>query len=311
MIGMLGEALIDLISGKGTDGQECFYPYPGGCALNTAVAASRLGASVLYLGKLSSDMFGEQMQRYFIQNGVFLKESWCRCKENSMIGFAKLDANGAASYAFYSEGTTPTALNADEIVSVLQRETNLHFLHIGSVSLALDIPGAQILNALKTFTKRPFIFLDPNVRSSAITDFGTYRKRMAEIFSVSDLIKLSDEDLELLFPQVPEEQAIGMLLSGGTSHVVLTRGRNGLSWFSASGFTCRQKAKEVLVVDTVGAGDTVSGAILAYLERHGLDVPSHITLSDARTALAFASAAAAVTCSRKGCNPPMQSEIVM
>ena len=311
MIGILGEALIDFISVKGIDDADCFQSHCGGCALNAATAASRLGSSVLYIGKLSADMFGQQMRQHFIENNVRLNESLCGCAANSMIGFAKLDAHGAASYVFYSEGTTPTVLDAHEIAAVFASEPNLNFLHIGSVALALKQSGEEILKALSSLQNLPFIFLDPNVRPTVIADFAAYRSRLLAVASLSDIIKLSDEDLHFLYPEIPERRAIDDLLSKGAAHVVLTRGKHGMDWYAASGYACAETAIDVPIVDTVGAGDTVSGAILSYLEGKGLKDSSRITLSQAKEALHFASAAAAVTCSRKGCDPPTRSEVVI
>ncbi len=309
MIGILGEALIDFISGIGVDGKECYYPYSGGCALNAATAASRLGADVLYIGKLSQDMFGQKMQSHFIENHVRLKKSLCSVVENSMIGFAKLDPSGAASYVFYSQGTTPTVLTKDEILAVLKEEPQVRFLHIGSVALALDASGEHIRQALRTHIPSPFIFLDPNVRPTVIADFGTYRMRLLDVASMAQLIKLSHEDLQSIYPQLTEREGVMALLSLGAAHVVLTRGKDGLTWFSRSGFSCHVDAVDIKVVDTVGAGDTVSGAILTFLEENALYDPSMITEKLAKAALGFASAAAAVTCSRKGCDPPRRNEV--
>ena len=309
MIGILGEALIDFIGGKGLDGNECYYPYSGGCALNAATAAARLGSSVLYIGKLSADMFGQKMQAHFTDNNVKLVKTLCGVVENSMIGFARLDSSGAASYVFYSQGTTPTVLTAEEIVNAIYSENNLAFLHIGSVALALDISGEQIRKAMRMLKNPPFIFMDPNVRPTVIKDFDTYRERVLDVASLAQMIKLSHEDLELLYPGISENEAVDSLLAGGASHVVLTRGKDGLTWFAKKGFSTHVEAIDNQIVDTVGAGDTVSGAILTYLEENGLTDPSTITVDQAREALRFASVAASVTCSRKGCDPPRRHEV--
>jgi fructokinase len=309
MIGILGEALIDFIGGKGLDGNECYYPYSGGCALNAATAASRLGSSVIYIGKLSADMFGQKMQAHFTKNNVKLVAAFCGVAENSMIGFARLDSNGAASYVFYSQGTTPTVLTSEEIKAAIDSEPSLTFLHIGSVALALDTSGEQIRTAMHTLKKTPFIFMDPNVRPTVIADFDTYRERVLDVATLAQMIKLSHEDLELLYPGISEKEAVGSLLAGGTSHVVLTRGKDGLTWFAKSGFSTHVEAVDNPIVDTVGAGDTVSGAILTYLEENDLTDPNLITVDHAREALRFASVAASVTCSRKGCDPPLRHEV--
>lgn len=309
MIAILGEALIDLIGGTGNDGQPCFYHYAGGCALNAATAAARLDSDVLYIGKLSEDMFGKHMQTYFKENKVKLVQSLCDVPENSMIGFAKLDAEGAASYVFYSEGTTVTKLTAQEIVHVFDDHPEITYLHVGSVSIALEESGQQIVKALAQRGSLPFLFFDPNVRPTVVEDFDSYRKRVLEIVRLSSLVKLSHEDLALIYPDRSIEEGVRSLLDLGTNHVVLTKGKDGLQWCSQSGLDVSVPAVDNTIVDTVGAGDTVSGAILTYLEEHGIgreDVP---TEGQVHEALEFAALAAAVTTSRKGANPPKRSEV--
>ncbi|MDD3824041.1 MAG: PfkB family carbohydrate kinase [Sphaerochaetaceae bacterium] len=311
MIAFLGEALIDLIGGIGADGQPCFHYYAGGCALNAATAAARLDSEVLYVGKLSADMFGKQMQEHFRKNSVQVVRELCDVPQNSMIGFAKLDDSGSASYSFYIDGTTVTSLSSDEILDALEDRDELHYLHVGSVAVALDRSGNEILKALKRLDPKPFIFFDPNVRPTVIDDFDAYRKRVLSIARLSSMIKLSHEDLSLLFPGIASEQALDYLMDLGVAHVVLTKGKDGLHWRSQGSLDVHVPAVDNPIVDTVGAGDTVSGALLTYLEEHGMGTGDPIDEDHAREALVFAAAAAAVTTGRKGADPPRRSEIVI
>jgi len=312
MIAVLGEALIDLIGGVGVHDQPCFYHYNGGCALNTATAAARLDCEVLYIGKLSHDMFGQQMQQYFTANNVKMVLELCNVPENSMIGFAKIDETGAASYVFYSEGTTVTKLSATEILDALKTFPEVKYLHVGSVAVALEESGTEILQALKKLGPHgPAIFFDPNVRPTVIEDFDAYRRRVLKIMKLSFLVKLSNEDLEFLYPEISLPEAVQALLDLGAEHVVLTKGKHGLNWRSQSGLNVEVPAVDNPIVDTVGAGDTVSGAILSYLAEHTIGRGDPISAEQAKEALIFAAAAAAVTTSRKGANPPRRSEIVL
>lgn len=312
MIAILGEALIDLIGGVGVNDQPCFYHYNGGCALNAATAASRLDCEVLYIGKLSADMFGKQMQDYFTANNVKMVPELCNVSENSMLGFAKIDKSGAASYVFYSEGTTVTRISAEEILDALKTHPTIEYLHVGSVAVALEESGTEILKALKKLVPHgPAIFFDPNVRPTVIEDFELYRARVLEVVKLSFLVKLSNEDLEFLYPENSLSEAVQSLLDLGAEHVVLTKGKHGLHWRSQSGLDVYVPAVDNPIVDTVGAGDTVSGAILSYLDEHRIGVGDPISPEQAREALVFAAAAAAITTSRKGANPPRRSEIVL
>jgi len=308
MIAVLGEALIDFIGMRSADGSDCYQPHPGGCALNASVAAARMGAPVTYVGRLSSDMFGESMQSHLRTNNVALLPELCGCPEHSMIGFARLDERGSATYAFYIEGTTITKMDCASIMQSLQSIPGLRFLHVGSVALTLTSSGMAISDALERLTPKPFVFLDPNVRLTMVEDLQSYRERLFRVVSAASIVKLSDEDLAVLYPHLDAEQAVERLLEGGAAHVVLTRGSKGLQWCTATGLRVEQPAFPVDVVDTVGAGDTVSGTLLAYLDEHRLYDAAAITERHVRTASRLAAAAAAITCSRKGCDPPFKGE---
>ncbi len=316
MIGVIGEALIDFI-GTGVEGSSHnFASYIGGCGLNAATAATRAGSPVGFFGKLSGDMFGLRILDHLVDNKVLFDPGLCNSPLPSMIGFAQLDEQGKASYAFYSKNTAPVCLTSEELLDCLSNHTDLKVLHIGSVSLAVK-PGCDaILDAVDFLKPRPLVFLDPNVRPSVIEDFASYKTRLFTACRLADIIKLSDEDLLLLYPGLDVETAAKTLCAEVSSHVILTRGKQGSTWFSPDRFSVDSPIIDLPVVDTVGAGDTFSGSLLSYL--HELNCfgedgqePSLKKLDKATIteAMRFANAAASINCSRKGCNPPSRKEV--
>lgn len=309
MIGFLGEALIDLIGGVNEKGESVFHYYSGGCALNAATAASRLQSNAVFIGKISQDMFGQQIQNYFQANNVQVIDALTHAHENTMIGFAKLDEHGAASYVFYTQGTTITSISSEEILQALSSIEKLDYLHVGSASIAIEQSGIQILGALEQMEKLPMIFFDPNVRPTVIEDEKAYKDRVLRIAAMSSIIKLSHEDLELLFPELPQEKALSLLFAGRVEVILLTMGKDGLRWINNHGLDVSVPAIDNPIVDTVGAGDTVSGASLTYLSEHGITHPGVVDKEKAIELMDFAVRCAAVTTSRKGANPPYRSEL--
>ncbi|MFM8404739.1 MAG: PfkB family carbohydrate kinase, partial [Actinomycetota bacterium] len=72
------------------------------------------------------------------------------------------------------------------------------------------------------------------------------------------------------------------------------------------GFSLQVPAESVVVVDTVGAGDTIGAVIVEGVLEYGLKGLSGENLFKV---LSRAAKAAAITCSRAGANPPWKTEL--
>ena len=69
MIVVCGEALVDLTA-TDVDGEMAYMPRPGGSPHNVAVGLARLGVPCAFLGKISTDAFGEMLAANLVANGV-------------------------------------------------------------------------------------------------------------------------------------------------------------------------------------------------------------------------------------------------
>ncbi|MFN2310721.1 MAG: PfkB family carbohydrate kinase [Spirochaetia bacterium] len=103
------------------------------------------------------------------------------------------------------------------------------------------------------------------------------------------------------------------LADDGIPFIVLTRGKDGATAFGP-GFSVEQESMPVPggVADTVGAGDSFHGGLLAALHHAGMLTPAAIRSLDesmAREVLEFAGRVAAITCSRPGADPPWAKEM--
>jgi fructokinase len=100
-------------------------------------------------------------------------------------------------------------------------------------------------------------------------------------------------------------------LAAGVTAVALTRGSAGLTLLTRA-LRVDVGAAAAKVVDTIGAGDTVHAALLAWLHRHGVASTAAVAALDRQAwadALDFAARAAAVTVSRSGAEPPFAAEL--
>jgi fructokinase len=297
LILVAGEALVDLV--PRADG--LLAPLPGGGPFNTARTLGRLERPVAYLGRLSTDRFGEQMADALTEDGVRL-DTAVRTDDPTTLALVELDARGSAQYRFYTEGTSAPGLTEADALAVPE----FAMLHIGTLALVLE-PIASALEALacKKGVRPLSCMLDPNVRPSAIPDEAAYRARLARMLAVTDVVKASDEDLAYLVPGAKPEDAARSLLEKGPKVILLTRGAEGAVALGAFGER-RVAAPRVQVVDTIGAGDAFSGGFLAKWQPGGDLADGDLV----EAATAFACTVAAMTCAKAGAEPPRLAEFI-
>jgi fructokinase len=125
------------------------------------------------------------------------------------------------------------------------------------------------------------------------------------------LLKVSDEDLGLLYPGTPHAELAARWRAAGVAMVIITRGGEGAIGYAGTGEVLIDPVK-VDVIDTVGAGDTFQAAMLTALAERGvLNVAAlpHVSTETWRAVLTFAVQAAAITCSRRGADLPCRAEL--
>lgn len=296
----MGEALIDFTAGEA--GALAFLGHEGGSPLNTAVACARLGQPTGFLTQLSTDLFGERLMGFLERNGVDTRFV-LRSAAPSTLAFVERTPQ-TNRYAFYTRGSAD-ATWAPEPLPKLPAECR--FLHFGSISLLQEPAATSIAALVSAHAGRCVVVFDPNVRPSLIPDMAAYRARATDWFAMADIVKLSDEDAELLAPGQPVDALAAQCLRAGARAVVVTRGSAGATLWRTGHAPLAVAAPRVEVVDTIGAGDTFTAGLSVALLAQGVEHPARLgELDDAgwRAAMRFAATAAALNCTREGADPP-------
>lgn len=303
-----GENLIDLVQLDQQDGLPLYQAIPGGSPFNLAIAAGRQGLQTGYLTPISTDKSGDLLAARLDQAGVVLAGG--RHPAPSSLAMVTL-TNGVPSYSFYRDGTAERQISEDRLTAALTTDARL--FHIGSLALAGGA-DADVWEALSARCKQAGIAvsLDPNVRAGLIADPDSYRARLARMMQLADIIKLSDEDLTWIYPDQSEQDALAQLVKdSGASVLVLTRGENGASLFHDGQWHDEPVAPMDELKDTVGAGDTFMATMLVWLVQNGaISQLAGLSLGDKLAMVRRAAQAAAINCSRQGCNPPFADEML-
>mgnify|MGYP001766448346 CR=1 FL=1 len=306
MILCCGEALIDMLPRETTAGEPAFAPYPGGAVFNTAISLGRLGSATGFLSGLSTDLFSAKLSAALAASNVDAGLA-IRSDRPTTLAFVTLQ-DGHASYAFYDENTAGRMLVPADLPTL---PATVRALFFGGISLPVDPCGSAYEALMLREAPTRVTMIDPNIRPGFIRDEAAYRARLSRMITVADIVKLSDEDLRWLEGPGEIEPLARGLLARGPKLVFVTEGAKGAHGFSA-GLSLFEPSRRVTVVDTVGAGDTFNAGILAALDRAGaLDKPALAAAgADLISAcLRLGAAAAAVTVSRAGANPPWAKEL--
>lgn len=302
MITVIGEILMDLIEHQGRG-----EAHPGGSPANVAVALARLGESVSLLTQLGDDQYGNQLLAHLRDNGVDLAPgSLVDCPRTSTAQ-TSLGSDGQASYTFDITWRRFAASAVD------WPDPTVACLHVGSLA-AMLAPGADDVAAMvQAAGENSLVSFDPNCRPSLI-DRDWARDRVAMLVANSDIVKASLDDLAWLYPGRTHQQVGQDWLERGANLVVVTMGGDGV-WARTRELEMALPAPPVDVADTVGAGDAFTAGMLSALGRADLlDVTRRTALAAIDDAtltdvLTFASRVAAITCSRRGADPPTAMDL--
>lgn len=289
---VIGEALIDRVERRGT------AEHVGGSPLNVAVGLARLGRGVDFLTHIADDQPGRRIAEYLKSSGVQLVPGSVSA-ERTPTAVATIGDDGSAAYTFdlqWRLSDTP------EVAPPL-------LVHTGSIAAVREPGCLAVASLLEAYRVSATLSFDPNVRPSLIDDRDAARTRIAHLVERSDIVKVSDEDLRWIDPDLEPQRTARGWLASGPAIVVVTLGARGAMAFCAAGDT-RVGTRPVRMIDTVGAGDAFMVGLLDRLWALGLlgadrrAALHRIGLDALTAALEAAGLASALTVSRAGADLP-------
>ncbi len=309
MIVVSGEALMDVFAVADTATGVQLDARIGGSPFNVALGLARLAQPVAFFGGVSTGFLGDRLLRALQEEGI---STVCtqRIAAPTTLSLVGLDAQGVPSYTFMGEGAADRLLPLAALHQV-PTAPQVQAYQFGSYAMVAE-PVAHTQCALvEREHARSVVAYDPNIRLNVVPDLTRWQATLQWMLPRTALLKVSDEDLQLLFPGRSAADFAAVALRHGVALVVVTRGSEGAWAWTASDHQAVTPVP-VHVVDTVGAGDTFQAALLAALSERGLLTRAGLaTLGGPALAavLAFAAQAAAITCSRRGADQPRRAEL--
>ncbi len=304
MILVGGENLIDFIQLDENAPPMSYQANAGGSPFNCAKALGHQGVECGFLTPISTDSLGDLLADALTDANVSLLAP--RDPAPTSLAVVSIDA-GIPSYQFYREQTAERNVT----LAALEKATpeGAKALCIGSLALTGGADADAWADYFCTIkSKGVFTALDPNIRAAFIHNRTEFMARLDRVMASTDLLKLSDEDLEWLIPATDLDKAAAQLLAQSSAKLlVVTMGEHGAFALTKNHKVTIKPAKVRALRDTVGAGDTFTATLLAQLLKNNfLDAQSleHLDAAEIESLLKWAANAAALNCEQDGCNPP-------
>jgi fructokinase len=303
MILISGEALIDLIPDPVK--ASAYDAVLGGSPYNVAIGLARLGSQTGFVSRISADGNGEALAAALAESGVDLGFVARDMRPTTLAFVMRGTAKTGSRYSFYLDGT------AYDGPWPFPKEwpKGAQHLHVGSFS-AVERHGQTVVEAMRMAGPRATVSFDPNIRPFVTPDHEPVARLVERQVTLARIVKASEEDLAWLYPDRSIEDALATWTRSGPRFCVATLGERG-----AVAILGKEKlevaAPRVEVVDTVGAGDSFMSALLSAMDRDhalGADAPQP-TGRALEGWLRFAAAASAITCTRKGSDPPTRAGV--
>ncbi len=270
---VVGDALVDLL--EHDDGASTRHP--GGAGLNVAVGVARLGARSLLACPLAEDEPGRWLA------------ATLRAESVEVVPLPGIATSGVATsrrvdgepvYDF-----SPGILDRHYTYpsSAVRRIVTAAVLTVNSFPMD-DLDQVDRLVALARAGSLTMV-VDPNARPTLLRRVESYRAGFLRLAASSAVVKLSRQDIELLFAGADHRDVVRQILAVGPVAVVVTAGSDGAEVHTAEGTVSVPVPRvPAPVVDTLGAGDAVLARLLVEVEARGVPRgPSlwHDVLTDA------------------------------
>lgn len=302
----LGELLIDFTeNGSSEQGNPLMEANPGGAPCNMLAMIQKLGGTTAFIGKVGKDMFGRQLKTAVEAVGIDTRNLMEDEEVHTTLAFVHTFPDGDRDFSFYRNPGADMMLTKEEIQEDLIRNSKV--FHFGTLSSTHEGVREATRYAIDVAKEAGcLVSFDPNLRPPLWKTLEDARKEIEYGLSKTDILKISDNEVEFLCGTSDYDEGAKMLIEKyNIPFVCVTLGKDGSRAYykgmrvEVPGFVQKN------TIETTGAGDTFCGCMLHYIIQHGLE---DLTEENLRELLTFANAAASVITTRKGALAVMPSK---
>lgn len=296
----LGEVLIDFIcediDASLEEGQH-FLKKAGGAPANVTTCVSKLGGRSVFIGKVGDDAFGRFLIRTLSREGVDVQQLIKDKTSKTTLAFVSLKKDGQRDFIFNR--------GADEKLSYAELTheplSSPSIIHLGSATALL---GGNLretyFKVMESYHEKNFISFDPNFRTDLWKNNETeFIARSKEALKYADLVKVSDDELQLISGYEALDQAVDEVHRYGKFVLAITLGSKG---------TLISNGKEKHIIpsypikslDSTGAGDAFIGGTLYKLSALEAPKAEVYNMDTLEGIVRFGNKVGAITCTKMG-----------
>lgn len=288
----IGEILVDFTYyGISEYGTQLLSQNPGGAVANVAAAAARLGMCAAFVGKVGKDIHGEFLTSALENAGVDISGLLSDPDHYTTLAFVQLGKNAERRFSFARNFGADTRMRPEELPNDILTKTKV--LHFGSIAMTHEPERSAQLKAIELArASGALLAFDPNYRANLWKSQHEFLRNAHELLEYSDLVKLSDEEIELVTGENEPIRAIEHLLNRGVRAAAVTLGSHGAVAGSIKAGIVSCDGVRCTPVDTTGAGDAFWGGFLTAILNTG-KAPEDLESSELRRCTDFANSVGA------------------
>lgn len=228
-----------------------FERQPGGKGSNAAIAAARQGAQVGLVARIGAEDFGQMGLDLWAREGI----------DTRHVVRAETESNGTALILVYADGDNSIAVYPGAGSGLLAS-------HVQSAEAMIQ--GARVVMASCEVPLAASMQAFHLARAHGVTTLLNPAPAMPlpdDIWPLVDVLTPNEGELHVLASETDTERAAHKLLERGVGAVVVTLGAHGCALYRPGVAALTVPGHTMQVADTIGAGDTFTGALAAALAR--------------------------------------------
>lgn len=239
----------------------------GGAELNFAIGIARLGLSSKWISRLGKDEFGKVIYNFVRGEGIDVSDVKLMEGYSTSVNFKEIQEDGSGKTFYYRANSPILTLNPDDITDDVFKSVDI--VHLTGVFLSIDPKNKFIVKKVieKAKEHNVTISFDPNIRLKLWT-IEEAREVFNEILPHVDILLTGLDEIKLITGEDSQEVLEDFAHQHNIQDLVIKDGGKG-SMLYRDGTWTKEKAFDVHVTDTVGAGDGFdAGYIYGYLHQY-------------------------------------------